>query len=106
MIFHITDGATWAESLARGSHTGSPRGVDLAVEGYIHCSTAEQWRSVVERFYVDDRDLLLLHLDERLLTAPLVYEQLPGAPESFPHVYGPINLEAVVDVERLVSPGQ
>ena len=106
MIFHITDATTWAESQARGSHTGSTRGIDLAEEGYIHCSTAEQWHSVVERFYVDDRDLLLLHLDERLLTSPLVYEQLPGAPESFPHVYGPLNLDAVVDVERLVRPGQ
>ena len=106
MIFHITDGATWAESQARGQHTGSTRGLDLSDEGYIHCSTAAQWRGVVDRFYADDRDLLLLHVDEQLLASPLVYEQLPGAPEPFPHVYGPINLEAVIDVEQLVTSGQ
>jgi uncharacterized protein (DUF952 family) len=106
MIFHITDGTTWAQSMARGSHTGSTRGIDLADEGYIHCSTAQQWRGVIERFYGDDADLLLLHLDEGLLTSPLVYEQLPGAPEPFPHVYGPINLDAVVNVERLLTPGK
>ncbi len=106
MIFHITDAATWADSQLRGVHTGSTRGVDLVEEGYIHCSTAEQWLGVVERFYGDDVDLLLLHVDERLLSAPLVYEQLPGAPEPFPHVYGPINLDAVIAVQHLEPSGQ
>jgi uncharacterized protein (DUF952 family) len=101
MIFHITETATWAASHEQGKHTGSTRGIDLAEEGYIHCSTAEQWPGVVARFYNDVTDLLLLHIDEQALTSPLVYEQLPGMPEPFPHVYGPINLDAVVDVEPL-----
>jgi uncharacterized protein (DUF952 family) len=79
--------------------------VDLAEEGYIHCSTAEQWPGVIQRFYGDDADLLLLHVDEQRLSAPLVYEQLPGMPEPFPHVYGPINLDAVVNVEPLAASG-
>jgi uncharacterized protein (DUF952 family) len=101
MIFHITDTDTWNDSQLRGEHTGSTRGVDLAVEGYIHCSTAEQWPGVVDRYYADASDLVLLHVDEQLLTSPLVYEQLPGAPEPFPHVYGPINVDAVVTAELL-----
>ncbi len=101
MIYHLTDPATWAASLAAGEHTGSTRGVTLAEEGFIHCSTAEQWRGVVERFYADASDLLLLHVDESRLTAPLVYEQLGDAPEPFPHVYGPIPVAAVVQVEPL-----
>jgi len=40
-------------------------------------------------------------VDEQALTSPLVYEQLPGAPDTFPHVYGPINLDAVVDTQRI-----
>jgi uncharacterized protein (DUF952 family) len=105
MIFHITDRATWDASQQQGKHTASTRGVDLAEEGYIHCSTAEQWPGVIERFYGGASDLLLLHIDEQLLTSPLVYEQLPGAPEPFPHIYGPINLAAVVTVEPLASAG-
>jgi uncharacterized protein (DUF952 family) len=103
MIFHITDTATWDASQQKGYHTGSTRGVDLAEEGYIHCSTAEQWHGVVERYYSGASDLVLLHIDEQLLTSPMVYEQVPGASEPFPHVYGPINLAAVVTTEPLTS---
>jgi uncharacterized protein (DUF952 family) len=106
MIFHVTDAATWATSQQQGVHTGSTLGVDLAEEGYIHCSTAAQWPGVVERYYSDVPDLVLLHVDEQYLTSPLVYEQLPGAPEPFPHVYGPINLESVITAERLVTMGR
>jgi len=101
MIFHLTDSTRWAQSLAAGEHTGSSRGVELADEGFIHCSTAEQWPSTVERFYADADDLLLLHIDEALLDVPLLIEQLAEAPEPFPHVYGPIPLIAVVEVQRL-----
>jgi uncharacterized protein (DUF952 family) len=101
MIFHITDVTTWAASEQDGVHTGSTRGVDLAQEGYIHCSTAEQWPGVIARYYADATELLLLHIDEARLTSPLVYEQLPGMPEPFPHVYGPINVDAVIATQPL-----
>lgn len=101
MIYHLTDPATWARSQAAGEHTGSTRNVDLAQEGFIHCSTADQWPGTVERFYAEVDELLLLHIDESMLDARLVYEQLGGAPEPFPHVYGPIPVAAVVRVEQL-----
>lgn len=101
MIYHLTDPARWARSLADGMHTGSTRDADLADEGFIHCSTAEQWPATVERFYADVEELLLLHIDESLLDVPVVHEQLGDAPAAFPHVYGPIPVSAVVQVERL-----
>ena len=101
MIYHLTDPTTWAASLAAGEHTGSTRGVTHAEEGYIHCSTDGQWRGVRERFYVDAGELLLLHVDEALVPSPIVYEQIGGAPEAFPHIYGPIPVSAVVRVEPL-----
>ena len=101
MIYHLTEPDRWQRSLNEGVHTGSTRGVDLAQEGYIHCSSDAQWRDVVERFYGDATELLLLHIDESKLDARLVYEQLGAAPEPFPHVYGPIPLAAVISVERV-----
>jgi uncharacterized protein (DUF952 family) len=99
MIYHITDRHTWTRSLAAGQHTGSTRDVDLADEGFIHCSTAEQVDGVLERFYAGASDLLVLHIDETKLSAELRYDDVPGA-GLFPHVYGPINVDAVVQVER------
>lgn len=101
MIYHLTEPDRWAQSLAEGVHTGSTRGVELAQEGYIHCSTAAQWPGVVERFYGDTTELLLLHVDESKLDATLIYEQLGDAPDEFPHIYGPIPIAAVVQVQRI-----
>jgi uncharacterized protein (DUF952 family) len=103
VIFHVTDAARWARSQADGAHTGSTLGAELAEVGYIHCSTAAQWPGVVERFYAGVPDLLLLHVDESLLSSPVVVEQLDDAPEPFPHVYGPIDLPAVIEVQPLAG---
>jgi glutathione S-transferase len=100
VILHITDADTWAASQAAGEHTSSTRGRSLAEEGFIHCSRDHQVESVLAAFYADATDLLLLHIDDRLLTAPWRDEDVPGA-GVFPHVYGPINLDAVVRVEAL-----
>lgn len=101
MIYHLTERSRWERSLAEGVHTGSTRDVELADEGFIHCSTAEQWPGVRARFYADLDDLVLLHVDESLLAAPVVFEQVGDAPSEFPHVYGPIDLAAIVEVEPL-----
>jgi len=98
VIFHIADRDRWQRSLAAGDYTASTIGMELADEGFIHLSTAEQVPSVAERFYRGVPNLVLLHVDERKLTAALVIEQLDGAPEPFPHLYGPLNVDAVIDV--------
>lgn len=100
MIYHVTDRARWERSLSEGSHTGSTRDVELAEEGFIHCSTERQVAGVLERFYAGVPDLVVLHVDESLLSSPVVYEQLGDSPEPFPHVYGPIDLPAVVTTTR------
>jgi uncharacterized protein (DUF952 family) len=101
MIYHLTEPDRWARSQAEGVHTGSSRGIELADEGFIHCSTAEQWPVVRGLFYADVEQLLLLHIDEDLVGSEIVYEQLGDAPAAFPHIYGPLPLSAVVAVELL-----
>ena len=99
MIFHITPRERWSAWQRDGLHTGSSLGRELADEGFIHCSTTEQTPATLVRFYAGVPDLVILHVDEELLESPLVDEALHGATEPFPHVYGPINLRAVVRVE-------
>ncbi len=100
MIFHLTTAEEWAASSSAGVHTGSTRGRTLSQEGFIHCSAAEQWPEVRRAFFADVPDLVLLHIDETLLSSPLRWDDVPGA-GTFPHIYGPVDLSAVVAVEVL-----
>jgi uncharacterized protein (DUF952 family) len=94
-IFHIATAADWAEARRTGTYTTSTRGRTLAQEGFIHASRADQWRGVLEAFYSDtDEELVLLEIDTERLTSPTREE--PVGDQTFPHVYGPIDPAAVV----------
>lgn len=102
MIFHITTRSAWQEAHAQGEYTAP----SLSVEGFIHCSTLSQILPVAENFYRGQKGLALLVIDPALLSAALHWEApteriLPTGiveGEKFPHIYGPINLNAVVKV--------
>ena len=51
---------------------------------------------MLDRYYKNQADLLLLHIDETKLTAVLKYELVPSVSEEFPHIHGALNLDAVV----------
>ena len=80
-----------------GSYEMSTAVAPSPTEGFIHCSFAEQVRSTISRFYGDVGEVVLLRIDPDRLTSPIVVEDLVGSGESFPHVYGPIDLDAVVE---------
>ncbi|HET6626478.1 MAG TPA: DUF952 domain-containing protein [Nocardioidaceae bacterium] len=102
-IFHIALAADWAATRANGSYTVSTLGVTLEQEGFIHCSRREQVEAVRERFYRGlDEPLLLLEIDTDQLDSPWQLDPLPETGEEFPHIYGPLNLDAVVDTRRIV----
>lgn len=87
--------------MVAGEYTQSTRGMELADVGFIHLSTESQVSGVLARFYVGVGDLVLLHVDESLLTAPVVFEDVPGADERFPHLFGPLNVAAVTATSPL-----
>jgi uncharacterized protein (DUF952 family) len=97
MIYHIVTSAYWAKF----ENTAAYLSETFDAEKFIHCSRQEQIAGVLERYYVGVNDLLLLHIDESKLTSPLLYEPAPNSEETFPHIYGAINREAVVTVEKL-----
>lgn len=73
----------------------------MQAEGFIHCSTADQVQGVLERYYAGRKELLKLTIDPARLSSPLKFELAPSVNEEFPHVYGPINPEAVISVEEV-----
>ncbi len=105
LIYHITRREAWETARRRGEY----RAPSLEEEGFIHCSTAEQVEAVANTFYRGQRGLVLLMIDPARLTAEVRWEApsppagaestLEGViPSRFPHVYGPINLDAVAKV--------
>ncbi len=106
MIFHVSDRSEWERAVPTGAYTGSTRGLDLSEVGFIHLSSDAQYPTVLELFYADATDLVLLHVDESKLSAELRWEDVPGADAPFPHLYGPLNVDAVVDVTPIPDPPQ
>lgn len=94
MLLHLTTRSAWAASRVAGLH----RPPSLAEEGFIHLSSPAQVVESAERHYRGTADLVLLCLDPARLTAPLRYEFAPSRGEEFPHLYGPLNVDAVVAV--------
>lgn len=90
-IHHLASLEDWER---RTSEQYEPAG--LASEGFIHLCTREQLSGVVERYYVGREDLILLAVDDSRFDDELVWEDLTGSGEKFPHVYGPLPLMAVI----------
>lgn len=91
-IYHIVTPAVW-ESVKAGS-SYSP--ASLETEGFIHCSYDHQLDGVIGRYYAGEPVLIILTIDPTKLTSKLVAEPSTGG-EEYPHIYGPINLDAVVE---------
>lgn len=101
MIYHILSKREWESAQQRGGYAPP----SLADEGFIHCSTARQVVHVANAFYRGRTDLVLLQIDENRIK-PEVRWEAPAGPAAdtvsqtdlFPHIYGPLNLDAVASV--------
>lgn len=94
MILHIADGADWRAAQPDGRYL--PAG--YRQDGYVHCSDPGQLVGVANARFRGVPGLVLLCIDEGRLAAPLRRERAADAPEDFPHVYGPIEVAAVLAV--------
>lgn len=94
IIFHITRSSDWQQAKQQGSYTSD----SLSSEGFIHCSKPGQILATANRFYAGQNDLMLLAIVPARVQAELRFENSDVAGELFPHIYGPLNLDAVVNV--------
>jgi uncharacterized protein (DUF952 family) len=98
IIYHITTKEAWDQAIQNGAYA-TP---SLNEEGFIHCSQENQIEGVLQRYFSGKRDLVKLVIDTDKLNVRFVFEWSPSTSDTFPHIYGPINLDAVVDVVDLV----
>src|SRR5581483_6340247 len=97
-IYHIAARSDWEQARRDGEYTMSTRGRTLAEEGFIHCSTADQVAGVANLFYNGATDLVLLVIDPAKVGSKIQYDDVPGQPKPYPHIYSPLNTDAVVEV--------
>ncbi len=97
MIYIVIAQSHWNAALTQGFYESA----SLATEGFIHASKEEQVKGVLERHFKNQADLLLLHIDESKLTAELKYERAPAVNEEFPHIFGRLNIDAVIKTTLL-----
>lgn len=96
MIYHITTSLDWESKKNEPGFIPA----DYHKEGFIHCCTEQQLAGVLERYFKGTTGLVLLQLDHSKLKAELKFETSTND-EKFPHLYGAINRDAIVDVVRI-----
>lgn len=89
-LLHITSRSSWSDQQAT-----EYRDPSLEAEGFIHCSTAEQVLTPANERFANRDDLVLLVIDPERVPAEIVFEDSYGSGTEFPHIYGPIPLDAV-----------
>ncbi len=95
IIYHIVTVTEWELQCNTTTYTHA----SLLTEGFVHASTAEQLTATIQRYYANEKQVVVLHLNTTKLTAPLLYELAPSVNQLFPHIYGLINKDAIEKVE-------
>lgn len=96
VIYHAATLEVWE---ARSADFYQP--AQYADEGFVHASSAEQLIGTLHKHYPGRHDLVVLTIDPARLSSKVVWEDLYGSGVEFPHIYGPVDLSAVVDAAPL-----
>jgi uncharacterized protein (DUF952 family) len=92
LIYHILPRSAWVQAQKEGRYI--PDSLDS--EGFIHCSTLEQVTGSANKYFEGEDDLLLLEIQKVKVKPEIRFEDLADEGMRFPHIYGPLNLDAVL----------
>jgi uncharacterized protein (DUF952 family) len=100
LIYHLAPAERW-----HGWPAGTPYlPAEYSADGFVHCTAGEALMlQVANSFYRHaPGDFVMLSIDPGQLTAPLKWEQsTDGLASLFPHIYGPIDQAAIVEVRAV-----
>ncbi len=98
-IYHVTFSRDWVEAERLGEYRLSTRGARLEDVGYIHASHAHQVRQIGRSHYLDAAEpVVVLVIDPTRVQSAIKVERVGDGTEQYPHIYGPLDISAVVDV--------
>ena len=96
-IYHVTSQIEWEQAKKEGEY--KPAGYDK--EGFIHCSIERQVAGVLDRFYKGQSGLVKLKIEKAKVSRPVLFELAADLDELFPHIYGALNIDSVVEVTAI-----
>jgi uridine phosphorylase len=94
MIVHITTWTAWEAAAANGTYLTD----SLDSDGFIHCSTIAQLLMPANDIFRGQSGLVLLCIEPALVKSPIIYEDCYQSGHAFPHIYGPLEATAVIQV--------
>lgn len=93
LIFHITT----KEDFSSFKKSGNYEPESLDEEGFIHCSSGHQVENTANEKFAEHDKILLLVIDVTALNSKIKYEKDPGSEKKYPHIYGPLDTNAIID---------
>lgn len=98
-IYHVVLPEVWQKFVDEDLYEAE----SLRTEGFIHCSFAGQVDDVLQRYYSGEETVLILELETGNLSSRLIEEPSTNN-EIYPHIYGPIDRDAIVGIaERKID---
>jgi uncharacterized protein (DUF952 family) len=96
-IYHVTTLKEWEAAKIKNEYTP----VNFEQDGFIHCSIEKQIPGVLDRFYKGQTGLVKLKIEKEKVQRPVLFELAVDLDELFPHIYGALNLDSVVEVTAI-----
>ncbi|WP_281278821.1 DUF952 domain-containing protein [Paenibacillus kobensis] len=95
-IFHFITIEEWSKAQLDSLYTPH----SLETDGFIHCCTSDQLDGMAKRLSNAGNNLLL-EIDEDLVEPQVIYEDLYGLNQLFPHIYGALNLNSIRHIHQV-----
>lgn len=98
IILHACTKDEWEKSFVQGSFET----LSLKSQGFIHCSEMDTILRVANSHWNGRRDLILLVIDASKVKSEVKFEPDPESGTLYPHIYGPLNTDAVIEVKEFL----
>ena len=89
-IYKICTKAEWLKAKKEGKFSGSKKDIE---DGFIHFSNKDQLKGILSKYFLNQKDLVLLKV-EALKLNNLIYEQASDG-NMFPHLYDHLDISHV-----------
>jgi uncharacterized protein (DUF952 family) len=100
IMYHMLPKDEWEKAQAAGSY--SPESVEK--EGFIHTSRMDQTVATANRYYGGKTDMVLLRIDRVTVKHEVKDDPVHG--DTYAHIYGPLNLDAVTGCAPFLPNGE